>query len=130
MFAQKGDDVLAAEGGGEVDRGGAALVAERIGAGVQQYPRDVHVPFEGHPAERRLALLVAEVDLRAGLQQHRHGLGPALVSGDHQERVALGVAQVDVESLPQGGGEGGGLALTGEFRGGFGQQGGGAHTLR
>ena len=130
MFAQEGDDVLAAEGGGEIDRGGAALVAQRIGAGVQQHPRDVHVPLEGHPAKRRLALFIPEVHLCAGLEQHRHGLGPPLVGGDHEERVALGIAQVDVESLLQGRSEGDGLALAGELRGGFGQQGGGAHALR
>ena len=89
---QEGEDFSASCERGEISRRRTALIRHRVGAGVEEQSGDLDVALESHAAQRRLALVVAEVDRGARLQQQLHDLRPAMVTGQHQQRVALGVA--------------------------------------
>jgi hypothetical protein len=115
---QEGENLGLAGEGGEVGGRRAALVGERVGTGIEEQGGDLDVTFEGHAAQRRLSLVIAQVDRGAGIQQQLHDLGPAMVAGQHQERVALGVACIDRLAALQQGAQAGGIATTGQVSGG------------
>ena len=105
----------------EVGGGRAPLVGHGIGAGVEEQGGDLDVTLEGHAAQGRLALVIAEVDRGAALQQQLHDLGPAMVAGQHQERVALCVARIDRQAAFDERGQTGRIPFSGELGGFFGE---------
>ena len=96
---QKSEDLGLAGEGGEIGGRRAALVGHGIRAGVKEQGGDLDVALEGHATEGRLALIVAEVDRGARLQQQLHDLGSSMVTGQHQQRVALGILRVSGQTV-------------------------------
>ena len=124
---QEGEDLGLTGQGGEIGGRRAALVGHGIRAGVKEQGGDLDVAFEGHAAQGRLSLVIAQVDRGARLQQQLHDLRPAMVTGQHQQRVALGVARIDRQAALQQGAQADGIAITSQVRGGVGD---GALVLR
>ena len=118
---EEGEDLGLTGEGREIGGGRAALVRHRVGTGVEEQGGDLDVTLEGHAAQGRLALVIAQVDRGARFQQQLHDLGSAMVTSQHQQRVALGVSRIDRQSALQQGAQAGGIAITGQVGGGVGE---------
>ena len=109
---EEGEDLGLTGEGREIGGGRAALVRHGVGAGIEEQGGDLDVTLEGHAAQGRLALVIAQIDRGARLQQQLHDLGPSMVTGQHQQRVTLGVSRIDRQSALQQGAQAGGIAIT------------------
>jgi hypothetical protein len=87
-----------ADGGGEHERGLPVLVGRvRIGPGIEQGARELHIPQLRRFADRGSAEVIRDVGFGACLQQCMHELMIDVVGRPEQRGAAVGVCRIHVD---------------------------------
>src|SRR6478735_4479519 len=90
------EEVLAAEHLGR--RAAAGRAGVEVGTSVEEQAHHLVLTLEQGARDRGLVTVVAPVQVRPTVQQHRYRGGLAVVGGQHEQRVAVGV--LDVHGQP------------------------------
>jgi hypothetical protein len=105
---------MAALGSGDEGGSAEAVGKLRVGARIDGEPQDIQQPFRAGIQKGIIQAVIADVDIRACLDERAHGFYVVAVRGCHDWRTATRVAPIDIGAFTQPSLNGGAIAV---FRG-------------